>query len=228
MPGPYKTASTGASKATMSFVTRWMARRRGGMAAMYEQFAVGMEKAGMAAVRARLAGDLRGRVIEIGCGTGLNFSYYSADAEVTAIEPLAEFRLFAAERAKTVAARIEVQEGDAQELPFDDHTFDAALETLAFCSVPDADKGLRELRRVVKPGASVRFFEHVRSDHTAAALAQNAFNPLWRWLADGCNLNRDTVAAIRAAGFTVERVEARAIPIPRAPRLPFREIEARA
>jgi len=212
----------------MSFVTRWMARRRGGMAAMYEQFAVGMEKAGMAAVRARLAGDLRGRVIEIGCGTGLNFSYYSADAEVTAIEPLAEFRLFAAERAKTVAARIEVQEGDAQELPFDDHTFDAALETLAFCSVPDADKGLRELRRVVKPGASVRFFEHVRSDHTAAALAQNAFNPLWRWLADGCNLNRDTVAAIRAAGFTVERVEARAIPIPRAPRLPFREIEARA
>lgn len=228
MPGPYKTASTGASKATMSFVTRWMARRRGGMAAMYEQFAVGMEKAGMAAVRARLAGDLRGRVIEIGCGTGLNFSYYSADAEVTAIEPLAEFRLFAAERAKTVAARIEVQEGDAQELPFDDHTFDAALETLAFCSVPDADKGLRELRRVVKPGASVRFFEHVRSDHTAAALAQNAFNPLWRWLADGCNLNRDTVAAIRAAGFTVERVEARAIPIARAPRLPFREIEARA
>lgn len=212
----------------MSFVTRWMARRRGGMAAMYEQFAAGMEKAGMEAVRARLARDLRGRVIEIGCGTGLNFSHYCADAEVTAIEPLEEFRLFAAERAKTAAARIEVYEGDAQELPFDDHSFDAALETLAFCSVPDADKGLRELRRVVKPGAAVRFFEHVRSDHTVAALAQNTFNPLWRWLADGCNLNRDTVAAIRAAGFTVERVEARAIPIPRAPRLPFREIEARA
>jgi ubiquinone/menaquinone biosynthesis C-methylase UbiE len=212
----------------MSFVTRWMARRRGGMAAMYEQFAAGMEKAGMAAVRARLAGDLRGRVIEIGCGTGLNFSYYPAEAEVTAIEPLEEFRLFAAERAHTVAARIEVREGDAQELPFDDHSFDAALETLAFCSVPDADRGLRELRRVVKPGAAVRFFEHVRSDHAAVALAQNAFNPLWRWLADGCNLNRDTVAAIRAAGFTVERVSAREIRIPRAPRFPFREIEARA
>ncbi len=212
----------------MSFITQWMARRRGGMAAMYEEFMAGMEKAGMASVRARLAGDLRGRVIEIGCGTGLNFSYYDAATEVTAIEPLEDFRLFAAERARDAAARIDVHEGDAQALPFADHSFDAAVETLAFCSVPDAAKGLRELRRVVKPGATVRFFEHVRSEHRATALAQDVFNPLWCWLSDGCNINRDTVAIIRDAGFAIEQVEPREIRVPRAPRFPFREIHARA
>jgi ubiquinone/menaquinone biosynthesis C-methylase UbiE len=212
----------------MSALTRWLARRHGGMAAAYEKFTAPMEEAGMAAMRERLAADLRGRVLEIGCGTGLNFPYYPAEAEVIAIEPLEEFRSFAAERAKTVPARIEVVEGDVQALPFPDHSFDLALETLAFCSVADAPEGLRELRRVMRPGAPVRFFEHVRSEHAATALFQDLANPLWRWLMDGCNLNRATVAAIRDAGFTIVRVQAHDFPVPRAPRFPLREIHARA
>src|SRR5512147_1216205 len=126
----------------MSWFTQWMARRHGGMAAMYEKFNQPMERAGAAAIRARLAGDLAGRVLEIGCGTGLNFRHYPEHAEVTAIEPLEELRAFATERATTVRARIVVQEGDAQALPFADHSFDAALETLVFCSVPDPARGL--------------------------------------------------------------------------------------
>ncbi|MBI4518266.1 MAG: class I SAM-dependent methyltransferase [Deltaproteobacteria bacterium] len=212
----------------MSFLTQWVARRNGGMAVAFEKFTAPLERAGLAAIRARLAGTLYGRIIEIGCGTGLNFPHYTADAEVVAIEPMEDYRLFAAERAKTAAARITVAEGDAQALAFPDHSFDAGIETLAFCSVPDAAKGLRELRRVVKPGAPVRFFEHVRSEHAAVALVQDVANPLWRWLMDGCNLNRDTVAAIRAAGFTVEAVAVHDLRVPHTPRFPMREIQARA
>ena len=211
----------------MSFFTRLMARRCGGMAAFYEELADGLERAGVTAVRARLAGDLTGKVIELGCGTGLNFAHYRAGAEVTAIEPLDEFRDFAAQRAAVAAARVHVQDGDAQALPFADHSFDAALATLVFCSIPSATRGLQELRRVLRPRAPVRFFEHVRSERRFGALLQDVSNPLWRWMMDGCNLNRDTVAAIRAAGFSIERVQAHDIRVPGAPNFPLREIHAR-
>ena len=197
------------------------------MAAFYEELATPLERAGVAAVRARLAGDLTGQVLELGCGTGLNFAHYRADAEVTAIEPLDEFRSFAAQRADAAAARIRVQDGDAQALTFADHSFDAALATLVFCSIPAVAEALQELRRVLRPGAPVRFFEHVRSERALGALLQDVSNPLWRWMMDGCNLNRDTVAAIRAAGFTLESVQAHDIRVPGAPNFPLREIYAR-
>lgn len=211
----------------MSLFSRCMARRCGGMAEFYEELASGLERAGVGAVRARLAGDLTGNVIELGCGTGLNFAHYQDAAEVTAIEPLDEFRRFAARRAATAAVRIHVHDGDAQQLPFADHTFDAALATLVFCSIPAAERALLELRRVLRPHAQVRFFEHVRSDRPLGALLQHACNPVWRWMMDGCNLNRDTVAAIRAAGFTIEHVQAHEIRVPRTPNFPLREIHAR-
>jgi SAM-dependent methyltransferase len=212
----------------MSLFTKLMARRCGGMAAFYEELAAPLEQAGVATVRARLAGDLTGKVLELGCGTGLNFAHYRPDAAVTAIEPLEEFRQFAAQRAAAAAARIEIQDGDAQALVFADHRFDAGLATLVFCSIPAAARGLQELRRVLRPGAPVRFFEHVRSERPLGALVQDLSNPLWRWMMDGCNLNRDTVAAIRAAGFNVERVHAHDIRVPGAPNFPLREVHARA
>jgi len=212
----------------MSTLTHWVARRYGGQAGLYERFTNSLEVAGMAAIRARLAGDLTGQVLEVGCGTGLNFPHYPPDTAVTAVEPLDDFRRFAAERAGTVAARIRVSGGDTQALPFADGTFDAVLETLVFCSVSDALAGLREVRRVARPGATVRFFEHVRSDVGWVARLQDVANPFWSWLADGCNLNRDTLAVIRAAGFTVEQVRAHDLRPARAPRFPMREVHARA
>jgi hypothetical protein len=80
---------------------------------------------------------------------------------------------------------------------------------------------------VLRPGAPVRFFEHVRSERALGALLQALSNPVWRWMMDGCNLNRDTVATIRTAGFTIERVQAHDIRVPRAPHFPLREIYAR-
>jgi SAM-dependent methyltransferase len=208
----------------VSLFTRWMARRCGGMAAFYEQLTEPLEQSGVAQVRARLAGDLTGKVLELGCGTGLNFAHYRAGAEVTAIEPLEEFRSFAARRAAAAAAPIHVRDGEAQNLPFPDHSFDAALATLVFCSIPALAQGLGELRRVLRPNAPVRFFEHVRSERRFGALLQDLSNPLWRWMMDGCNLNRDTVAAIRAAGFTIERVQAHHIRT----HFPMREVHARS
>jgi SAM-dependent methyltransferase len=212
----------------MSILTDYLARRHGGRAQSYERLNAPLEGAGVAVIRARLAADMRGRTLEVGCGTGLNFRYYTAGTRVTAVEPLADFRAFAAARAAACAAHIEVIDADAQALPFADATFDAGLATLVFCSVPDARRGLSELRRVVRPGAPVRFFEHVRSKHRLGALAQDLANPLWRWLLDGCNLNRDTIAAIRAAGFTVGHVAAHRIEAPGVPPLPLREVHATA
>lgn len=212
----------------MSSVSRLVARWYGGAAVMYEKFNAPMERAGMGAIRARLAGALHGRILEIGCGTGLNFAHYPEDAEVIAIEPLEEFRDFASERARTVRGRISVQEGNVQALPFPDHSFDAGFETLAFCSVADSLQGLLEMRRVVKPGRPVVFFEHVRSEDRWVAFVQDTLNPVWRWLADGCNINRDTVETIRSAGFRVDLVETHEIRVPRMPRFPLREIQARA
>ena len=211
----------------MSLFTWWMARRYGGIAQFYDEMTAPLERAGLAGVRARLAGALTGEVIEVGCGTGLNFSHYPAGAAVTAIEPLDEFRNAAAQRASEAAARIAVHDGDAQALPFEDGRFDAALSTLVFCSVADATRGLKELYRVLKPGAPVRFFEHVRSERPLGALLQDLSNPLWSWLMDGCNLNRDTVTAIGDAGFTIEQVQAHEIYVPGTPNFPLREVHAR-
>ncbi len=212
----------------MSWLTSWLARRYGGMPQFYEALNRPMEEAGLGAIRVRLAGDLRGRILELGCGTGLNFPHYAAGVEVIAVEPLDEFREFAAARAEKAAAHISVIEGRARALPFPDHTFDASLQTLVFCSVRDPLRGLRELRRVMRPGAPVRFFEHVRSERPLGALLQDIANPLWRRLMDGCNLNRETVAAIRAAGFVVEHIQAHELHVRRSPHFPMREIHARA
>jgi ubiquinone/menaquinone biosynthesis C-methylase UbiE len=210
----------------MRLITQWIAGRYGGMPALYERFTAPLEAAGLSHIRARLAGDLTGRVLEVGCGTGMNFAYYPAAADVIAVEPYEEYRGLAAARAKTASARITVQEGDVQTLPFPDASFDAALATMVFCSVPDERKGLRELRRVLRPNAPVRLFEHVRSPRVLGAALQGMFNPLWRWLVDGCNLNRDTVAMVAAAGFQIEEVQTHELRTP-PPRFPWREIRAR-
>ncbi len=212
----------------MTWLSDRLERYYGGAAALYERTAAQLERAGAIAIRARLAGSLAGRVIEIGCGTGLNFPHYSPGAEVTATELRHEFRIFAMERAKVARARIAVSEADAQALPFADTRFDAALSTLVFCSVPDPLRGLRELRRVLRPGAPAHFLEHVRSPHPGAALAQFACNPLWRWMTDGCELVRDTVPAIEAAGFTIDDVRVCDLPMRGAALLPMREVYARA
>jgi ubiquinone/menaquinone biosynthesis C-methylase UbiE len=100
-----------------------------------------------------------------------------------------------------------LREADAGALPFEDARFDAVVSTLVLCSVPEQARTLAEVRRVLKPGGALRLLEHVRSDRPWALALQRTVNPAWGLVADGCHLDRDTLSAVRQAGFEVETVE---------------------
>ena len=175
-------------------------------AAVYDRLNASMERGFMGAVRRDLVGSASGRVLEIGCGTGANFSHYRV-ADVVAIEPDPHMLARAARRAAETGLPIELQQAPAEALPFPERSFDAVVSTLVLCTVRDPAQALAEVRRVLRMGGEFRFCEHVRSDKAWAALVQDAITPLWRRLAGGCHPNRDVIGLIRAAGFDVVRLD---------------------
>jgi SAM-dependent methyltransferase len=156
--------------------------------------------------RDELLAGLSGRVIEIGAGTGSNFGHYPATVEeVVAVEPEPYLRDRARAAAAEAQVRIDVVDGVADALPADDGSFDAAVACLVLCTVPDQARALAELRRVLRPGGELRFYEHIRSKRSAVALSQRAVDALfWPRAFGGCHTSRDTPAAIARAGFDVE------------------------
>ena len=158
-----------------------------------------------ARLRSDLVADLTGDILEIGCGPGANFEHYRSEARVTATDYSDHMLKRARDEAASpaVEATVTVQQADVGELPFPDASFDAVVSTLVLCSVPDQSRALAELHRVLRPGGELRLWEHVRSDRRWVAAAQAAANPVYSPFADGCHLNRDTAAAITAAGFEV-------------------------
>src|SRR3990172_8715662 len=136
-------------------------------AALYDRINGSTERRLGPLIRPRIAGEAHGRVLEIGAGTGANFSYYPADAQVLATEPDPHML----ERAKRKMAElgltnIELHQASAEELHFEDASFDHVISTLVFCTVPDAAHGLAEARRVLKPDGTFRFLEHIRNDES--------------------------------------------------------------
>lgn len=162
---------------------------------------------GMAPVRQALLGDLEGRVLEIGCGTGANFECYTPAATVTTIDASRHMLRRARPAAYAAAARVTLVRADATRLPFADARFDAVVSTLVLCSVPSLADALREARRVLRPGGTLRVHEHVVAESRLGRTAQRVLTPAWRRLADGCHLDRDTGAAVLSAGFEVEYAE---------------------
>lgn len=159
--------------------------------------------------RRKLLEGLSGRVIEVGAGNGLNFPLYPETVEkVLAVEPEPLLREAATEEARKAPVEIEVVHGVASELPAEDGSQDAAIASLVLCSVPDQSKALAEMRRVLKPGGELRFYEHVIA-HTRlpARLQRLADATFWPRVAGGCHMARDTLPAIEAAGFEIERSE---------------------
>jgi ubiquinone/menaquinone biosynthesis C-methylase UbiE len=156
---------------------------------------------------------LTGEVLDLGAGTGANLRRFRAAAHVTAVEPSAAMRAQLVTKLGHVSVPVDVVDAGAEELPFPDASFDDVVCTLVLCTVPDPDRALAEVWRVLKSDGRLVFLEHVRAAGVAAR-AQDLITPLVRHLGAGCHPNRDTVAAIAAAGFmAVERFK----PVPRLP-----------
>ena len=159
--------------------------------------------------RRRLVSQLRGKVLEVGVGTGANLPHYPVDAEVVGIEPGAAMLTKAQRRIDTLTrnqvslADISLQQASAEALPFADQCFDQVLMFLVLCTIPDAERAVAEAVRVLKPGGEIHFFEHVRSPDAGVARWQDRVDPLWRKIACGCHLNRATDKLLATQGLEV-------------------------
>lgn len=164
------------------------------------------EPAEVRAHRDELLAGLSGRVVEVGAGTGANFARYPATvAEVVAVEPEPYLREQARAAAERAPVPVTVLDGVAEALPLDDGSCDAAVACLVLCSVADQAAALAELRRVLRPGGELRFYEHVRADTPRMARWQRFVDrAFWPRCAGGCHTARDTPSAIAAAGFEIE------------------------
>jgi len=164
---------------------------------------------GFSELRRELVGDLTGRVLEIGCGTGRMFEYYGEGVELDAIEPEEDFLAVAATKVANAAARVRALAGDGTSLAFPDGTFDAVVLGLVLCSVPSVERVLAEAFRVLRRDGRLRALEHVRSQALIAGLLMDATNPVWlRLNRQGCNWNRQPLPQIKTAGFQVDDVRA--------------------
>jgi len=162
---------------------------------------------GAAAHRAEMLDGLNGRVVEVGAGTGLNFSHYPvAVTEVVAVEPEPHLRTLATAAAADAEVHVVVVDGTADSLPLDDDSCDAAVCSLVLCSVPDQARALAEVRRVLRADGELRFYEHVLADRRGFARFQRAVDVVHRYVAGGCHVTRDTEAAITTAGFDITRI----------------------
>jgi ubiquinone/menaquinone biosynthesis C-methylase UbiE len=177
-------------------------------ARLYEKISAESERRGTAEHRDRTLAGLSGRVVEVGAGNGMNFGHYPpAVSEVVAVEPEDRLRALAESAAATATVPVTVVAGHGDALPFEDASFDAAVVSLVLCSVPEPGHFLAEIRRVLKPGGELRFFEHVRSSRPLLGVFQDAVTPLWSAIGGGCHLNRNSRAAIEAAGFEIDEFD---------------------
>lgn len=176
--------------------------------------------------RADLVEGLRGRVLEVGAGDGLNFEHYGDGVtEVVAVEPEPHLRAAAAARG---IQRVAVLDGVAEALPLEDASVDAVVACLVLCTVGSQDRALAEIGRVLRPGGELRFYEHVAATGRAGRAAQRALDGsgLWPRLAGGCHLTRDTESAIRAAGFALPAADLRRFRVSLVPHVAGRALKA--
>jgi len=175
-------------------------------AAMYDRMSKATEEAGLGAHREALLSQASGRVLEIGAGTGRNLPYYGESVELTLVEPSDPMARRLERRLEEHPRPVTVVRAPAEALPFEDGRFDVVVSTLVLCAVSDQACALAEARRVLKPGGTLLFIEHLRSEEPKLARLQDRMNRLNRVVAR-CDCNRATLDAIRAAGFTIEGVE---------------------
>src|SRR5215468_5587673 len=178
----------------------------------YDRMTRKSEDAGMRELRHGLVAEASGRVLEIGAGTGMNLPHYNGSLESLVLtEPQAPMLRRLQRKAHEQAPHAQLLRAPAEDLPFEDDSFDTVVTTLVLCGVDDQPRALREARRVLRPGGSLLFLEHVRADDPGFARFQDRMNWLNR-IVVGCDCNQPTLGTIEAAGFTVSELEHTVMP----------------
>lgn len=158
--------------------------------------------------RSQVVPQARGKVLEIGVGSGLNFPFYGPEVEsLTALDPSEQLLRMASRKAECVSFRVEFCNCSSESIPAADAAFDTVISTWALCTIPDPVKALKEMKRVLKPGGSVLFVEHGLAPEASVRAWQGRLNPVWRTVTGGCNLNRRIDALVRSAGLTITRLD---------------------
>lgn len=170
-----------------------------------ERYEWGMKWLKMHKLRAKAWQTVRGDVLEIGIGTGLNRPFYPAEARVFAFDISEERVAWTKENRPLKPERLAT--ADAQQLPYPAERFDTVITTLTFCSIPNPQKALNEIKRVLKPNGRLIMVEHVRGQKRWSAALTDFFQPLWFALQGECNLNRETAKIVAQMGFEMQELK---------------------
>jgi len=180
---------------------------------LYARMAPRAERDGTAERRRALLAGVRGRVLELGAGTGLNLAHYPGGvSQVVATEPDPYMARRLVRAAVSASVPVHVERAMAEALPLPDASVDTVVSTFVLCSVRDPVASLAEVRRVLRPEGRLLFYEHVRAEDLDLARRQDRWERPWGAFGAGCHPNRDTVARIEASGFEVERLERMDVP----------------
>jgi ubiquinone/menaquinone biosynthesis C-methylase UbiE len=159
-------------------------------------------------LRTRALAPARGRVLELGFGTGLNLPHYPRSVtEIVAVDPNPGMATIAHRRMHDLGMKVEHHQVSAESLSFDSGSFDSVVCTLTLCSIPNVRAALAEVTRVLKPDGQFLFFEHGRHAESTVAKWQDRLNPLWKIVFDGCHINRDIAQLISGAGLALGAIE---------------------
>ena len=163
--------------------------------------------------REKIIPNAKGKVLEVGIGSGLNLSFYDPDkvTELVGIDPSLEL-WEKRQPIKDLGFHYEFIKGVAEDMPFGKDSFDTIVITYTLCSIPDFQSALESLRKVLKPSGKFLFCEHGKAPDKSVLLTQNAINPIWKLIGGGCNINRDIPSIINGNGFKILNLETMYVP----------------
>lgn len=173
----------------------------------YDFFMNPLEKKKFKRIRKELISKASGNVLELGSGTGINFPLYEAAEKVTASEPSQHMIARSLSKLKKSFVPIEMVQASAEELPFAANTFDTVVATLVFCTIPNPEKAILEMKRVCKSEGKILLFEHVKMENRFLSTLQDWLTPVWKKICDGCCLNRDTINLLKVHDITILKMQ---------------------
>jgi ubiquinone/menaquinone biosynthesis C-methylase UbiE len=166
-----------------------------------------MRQRNLALYRRNVVPAASGRVLEIGIGSGLNLPLYGANVtQLIGLDPSPKLLAMTSEKAHDAGIAVDLVEGGAEAVPLESQSVDTVVTTWTMCSIPDAGRALREMRRVLKPSGRLLFVEHGLAPDPGVRWWQDRLTPVWKRIGGGCHLNRPIWSLIEGAGFELERL----------------------